>query len=360
MFLLILFLCFSWRKRNLQNQYYPRVMNLSKTWQRNRYSRQRVVNFELLTSSNIGSRSFHNEQFITEECIQKYEWQLWSFPSCNKMHEIDMKFISVIWINSGFWRDVWTVVEYDGKQKKVLKTLRYYHGFIHRNYERHRRESLAMERLNSSPYLVDLYAYCGNSAIFEYSEQGTLHEAIFSTSKETTKFVFNQKLEVAIQVAKAITHLHNFDVVHADISPSQFLFINGIYKLNDLNRCQFLRKRNSRYYNNSICGFYVSNNAGKLRSPEEYFYQEENEKIDVFSMGHIFYMLLTQQHPFHNFSFQEVYQKVKRGEKPFLTKELRNSLHPIDSTLRNAMEMCYVFDPKKRPSALDVLQYLMT
>ena len=40
------------------------------------------------------------------------------------------------------------------------------------------------------------------------------------------------------------------------------------------------------------CGFTVDSNPSVYRSPEEYSYKEETEKIDIFSMGNIFYTLL--------------------------------------------------------------------
>jgi serine/threonine protein kinase len=45
------------------------------------------------------------------------------------------------------------------------------HDVIPRNLERHRREALTMERLTSSPYVINLYAYCGNSILTEYASQ---------------------------------------------------------------------------------------------------------------------------------------------------------------------------------------------
>ena len=46
----------------------------------------------------------------------------------------------------------------------------------------------------------------------------------------------------------------------------------------------------------SPCGFYVGANPGKFRSPEEYSYKEEDEMIDVYSMGNIFYAILTGEY----------------------------------------------------------------
>ena len=56
-------------------------------------------------------------------------------------------------------------------------------------------------------------------------------------------------------------------MVHADIKAEQFVNIDGVYKLNDFNRC-----RSMRQYRNSAesggdgkpCGFEVGNNPGAV------------------------------------------------------------------------------------------------
>lgn len=49
--------------------------------------------------------------------------------------------------------------------------------------------------------------------------------------------------------------------VAADITPSQFIFIDGKWKMNDFNRCRFMRVSKE---DNSPCGFRVGANPGKV------------------------------------------------------------------------------------------------
>ena len=58
----------------------------------------------------------------------------------------------------------------------------------------------------------------------------------------------------------------------------------------EFHRCRFMRQYKE---DDSPCGFYVGANPGKSLSPEEYNYREEDEMIDVYSMGNIFYVILT-------------------------------------------------------------------
>ena len=61
------------------------------------------------------------------------------------------------------------------------------HKFAYRNYDRHRKDALASERLSKSPYVVDIYAYCSNSAIFEYGDKGDIDMRIWPYDKKAKK-----------------------------------------------------------------------------------------------------------------------------------------------------------------------------
>jgi hypothetical protein len=88
--------------------------------------------------------------------------------------------------------------------------------------------------------------------------------------------------------------VHNIDkegrasIAHTDISPSQFIQIDGIYKLNDFNRARFLRWNNET---DKACPYYVGKNPGKNRSPEEYEYKPQSEKVSIWLRSLFCYLL---------------------------------------------------------------------
>ena len=68
-------------------------------------------------------------------------------------------------IANGYWRDVWLLNKAAARfpldvdeEITVLKTLRYRHDFTDRNYDRHRKDALASERLSGSEHVVDIFA----------------------------------------------------------------------------------------------------------------------------------------------------------------------------------------------------------
>lgn len=306
-----------------------------------------------------------------KNCQVQHHWQLQTFPSCNLLHECDLvpkgtatvavsdannHFVKVV--AHGYWRDVWSIPDYHSQL--ALKTIRVEHDIDARNFDRNRRDAMASQRLTSSPYIVDIYGYCGNSGIYEYSTGGTVEELIWPDHGECTLSSLD-KLKVASQIAHGIAELHNSDkneipsISHTDITPSQFIWINGMYKLNDFNRCRFIPWHRDK---DEACFFEVGNNPGKYRSPEEYAYVPLSEKIDVFSMGTTFYSLLTEIEPYQHMGEAQAQKKFLSGNRPFIPQTILDSVDPNIVALRESISMSWTHNSSERSSAKDVANYL--
>jgi hypothetical protein len=92
----------------------------------------------------------------------------------------------------------------------------------------------------------------------------------------------------ATQAAIGLADLHNIDseghasIAHTDISPNQFIKVNGIFKLNDFNRARFIPF--STKGNSTSCLYRVGNNPGKNRAPEEYKLEPQSEKVRYYNL----------------------------------------------------------------------------
>lgn len=327
-----------------------------------------------------------------EECRFKYEWQEGSFPNCNVLHEFELGQLNdmlgrmkrnrlrlregdgndlVQYLSNGYWRDVWVLShrlppdETRSKEKEeltVLKTLRYEHDFTDRNYDRHRKDALASERMSGSPYVVDIFAYCQNTAIFEYGEGGDIDGKLWPYDEEQEEHVIAElssweKLDIAYQVACGIADLHDVEedhvasIAHTDITPSQFIFIDGKWKLNDFNRCRFMREHTK---DKSVCGFEVGSNPGKFRAPEEYAYEIETEKIDVYSMGNVFYTILSGMMPFEDVKTNKATKQVMAGKRPKMPSEVKESDDIAIKAILAATKKCWRQDPEERARASEI------
>eukprot|EP01082_Thalassiosira_pseudonana_P010726 g9901.t1.1.5e17418a g9901 g9901.t1 contig4:833293-834958(+) len=190
-------------------------------------------------------RIHEREPLETGSCIAKHDWQIGAYPNCNTLHEFELGALSAMhgrvmrnnrnvregdggeqvryWAH-GYWRDVWLVAKttrestrvQEEEEITVLKTLRYTHDFTDRNYDRHRKDALASERLSKSINVVDIYAYCSNSAIFEYGDGGDIDGKLWPYDKKQKKhYVADlssyEKIDLAFQIARAVADIHDVE-----------------------------------------------------------------------------------------------------------------------------------------------------
>ena len=238
-------------------------------------------------------------------------------------------------------------------------TVRIERDFLPEYYELHRRDALAMERLTFSPYVLDIYGYCGQSAINELADFGI--EGMSSLEKIARSFrgmediepVSKIKLQLASMVAAGVSHVHSIDhpdfpypvendsdddpnkdydgekkkrsllgdidggrakvtsnatLVHYDLNPRNIAVVRrGKPKLNDFNVAEFMTWDAE---NNRTCGFSGRFREPWWRAPEEmHFHMPSNytdhrpppapltEKIDIYSLGNILMEILTSHSP---------------------------------------------------------------
>jgi serine/threonine protein kinase len=245
---------------------------------------------------------------------------------------------------------------------RVIKTLRIdskSKKFDLRNFDRHRRDAVAMDQLTASPLIVDMYGYCSNSGLFDWAEGGDLSNIFDNNMTIPSK---DRLLMIAYNISMSIHDAHNIDdrgratIAHTDIKTDQFLFKDGYYRLSDFNRVRFLPFNQET---NSSCGFKVAKNGGNWRAPEEYAYGVETEKVDVYSLGNVLYFLLTKLDPWEDYGdSNSLYKKVMRGERPKIPKELLESDSIFDRSMIQAINLAWTHNAYERPSALEVAQRL--
>ena len=274
------------------------------------------------------------------------------------------------------------------------------HDFDDWTFHRQSRDAIVSERLTSSPRVTSIFAFCGNSGFFDFANGGSLTDRLeahwealddakneeeeeeeeergkqrIDDTKDERILDQRTKLSLAHDIAAALADLHDADgmrnahgdiisasMVHADLTTDQFIQIDGQWKLNDFNRCKFMR----RHRNTGIdgedgkpCGFLFGINPGKSRSPEEYNYQEETEKVDVYSLGNVFYTILTDEIPFDDVSSQQAMKDIKSGIRAKIPPRFLTSEDPVDIALRTMVEQTWRQEPAHRPRARELANYL--
>lgn len=222
------------------------------------------------------------------QCYPMAAWQTENHQTCNKVHEIDKA--GAKFINCGASRCT-LLVENDHHSKKhhhkamnnahyssskvVLKVTKLGNwGFVHTKYDMAIRDALALERLTSSPYTLDIYSSCAVSQLVEYSSGGNIHDLLKRSRLQErvggglpvddaqdrhiqfanpAQYLRHQlatpltKLKIAFQVSSAVAAMHALEehpnglpsMVHNDLCCHQFMLVNGVYKLGDFDWVTF-------------------------------------------------------------------------------------------------------------------------
>lgn len=254
------------------------------------------------------------------------------------------------------------------------------HDVSLRNLERHRREAITMERLTYSPHVVDLFAYCGNSIVTEFAPFD-LETALRRHNNNNNRDGWNwdnispplttplQKLELSLQAAMAVQALHENDIIHADLTSQQFLVFpspkNGtspILKINDFNRCRFFPhkiqtdgQKGSVHGKGTRCKVHIPSAPGLYRSPEEYELQALTPQIDIYSLGHVLFEIVTGTKPWKHMAGKRFRQTVQNGQ---LMKDV--GAETAGSALGGLIPQCYVVDPGHRSTARQLVDQLRT
>jgi serine/threonine protein kinase len=240
---------------------------------------------------------------------------------------------------------------------------RFEHNFEDAHFEHDRVDAVAMERLTSSKHVINIFGFCGHSVMTEYADGSRLGELVDKAKKKPL-----QRLRIARDIANGLADVHGIDgdgnatFIHLDINPANVVSVGGTLKLNDFN-IGIIPKWNET--SNEPCGFPAQYPNPQWRSPEE-AREEQNltEKVDVFSMGHIFFRMICGHEPWNKLepggrpSKEEVNEKVQTGILPFIPDSVMESDDPEVVAILEAMLGCYTFDPSKRPSARKVSRSL--
>lgn len=240
-------------------------------------------------------------------------------------------------------------------------------------FENNRVDALAMERLTASPYVIGIYGYCAMTVVQEFAGK-QIHEQPLGPW---------ESFDVAIQVAAGIRDIHyigNSDrpvMVHNDINLANILVADdGRPVLNDFNIAILLMEREVSD-SSEVCPFYSRFPNPQWRSPEEQVQSEEesrtnppivDEKIDIYAMGNVLFRLIAGGSPWKEKGAIKLSPEEKT--KVALAKRYNGTLpdvpshvnldQPVMKILYQAMQMCYRFNPRDRPTARELVDFLVT
>eukprot|EP00878_Enallax_costatus_P045942 GHUV01055484.1.p1 GENE.GHUV01055484.1~~GHUV01055484.1.p1 ORF type:complete len:298 (+),score=87.42 GHUV01055484.1:308-1201(+) len=146
-------------------------------------------------------------------------------------------------------------------------------------------------------------------------EDGDVFSKIRSRKAEGKYFTEAEVMDIFVQVASALLHIHSHKILHRDLKTQNiFLHSNGIVMLGDFGICKVLEKTEA--FATTVTGtpYYMA--------PEVCTNQPYTYKSDIWSLGCVLYELCTLTHAFAADSLLSLVYQIVRGSYPPIPAEL--------------------------------------
>jgi class 3 adenylate cyclase len=156
--------------------------------------------------------------------------------------------------------------------------------------------------------------------VMEYMPGGTLKQLIADKGVAP-----GYALRVLREMAWALATVHGMRIIHRDIKPENILLRNdGTAVLGDFGVARRLQKARHPDQMRYIVG------TPYFMSPEQALGEDEEEYADIYSMGAVFYNMLTGEKPYQGESLEEIVQQHLHAPVPRLPDQFRHLQFLLD------------------------------
>lgn len=230
-------------------------------------------------------------------------------------------------LGKGRFGQTYLVRDRTTKNVLVMKTLKNKNNFVQEN-------KLRFEVRNQC-----LLSYIGfnrkaNALYSEKAEHGNLQSVLKSNSADwdsTTKSL------CILDIVCAMKHLHQFEIVHRNLKPSNILCTNDMnFKVCDFREC------NTK---DLVEVLFDDLESVKFVAPEVMQFKPFTKSSDVYSFAMIFYLIINGSLP--NMKLSDLI----KGKRPRLPNNLPNFV-------KEMIERCWAVDPLSRPSFSEIWSVL--
>lgn len=202
---------------------------------------------------------------------------------------------------------------------------------------RFQREALSASSL-SHPTIVEMYDVGEDNGIYyivmEYIEGKTLKQLI----KKRGGLTLSEAIDIMLQITDGISQAHDSYIIHRDLKPQNIMIKeDGSIKITDFGIAMALNSTQLTQ-TNSVMG------SVHYLPPEQASGKGSTIRSDIYSMGILFYELLTGSLPFKGDNAVEIALKQMRDEIP----SVRKKNPTIPQSVENVILKATAKNPKNR------------
>lgn len=204
---------------------------------------------------------------------------------------------------------------------------------------RFQREALSASSL-SHPNIVEMYDVGEDNGIYyivmEYIEGKTLKQLI----KKRGALTLSEAIDIMLQITDGISQAHDSYIIHRDLKPQNIMIKeDGTIKITDFGIAMALNSTQLTQ-TNSVMG------SVHYLPPEQASGKGSTIRSDIYSMGILFYEILTGTLPFKGDNAVEIALKQMRDEIP----SVRKKNPAIPQSVENVILKATAKNPKNRYS----------
>ena len=202
---------------------------------------------------------------------------------------------------------------------------------------RFQREALAASSL-SNPNIVEVYDVGEDNGeyyiVMEYIEGKHLKQLI----KKRGKLSVSEAVDIVLQITEGLTVAHDSYIIHRDIKPQNIMVLeNGLVKITDFGIAMAMNSTQLTQ-TNSVMG------SVHYLPPEQASGKGSSLQSDIYSIGILFYELLTGKLPFKGENAVEIALKHLKESLPSIRDEVPN----IPQSVENIIIKATAKNPKNR------------
>ena len=255
----------------------------------------------------------------------------------NKGQKINDRYEVIRSIGEGGMANVYLAYDTILDRNVAVKVLRGDLSGDEKFVRRFQREALSASSL-AHPNIVEMYDVGEDNGVYfivmEYIEGKTLKQLL----KKRGTLTLSESIDIMLQLTDGMAHAHDSYIIHRDLKPQNIMIKDdGQIKITDFGIAMALNATQLTQ-TNSVMG------SVHYLPPEQASGKRCTTKSDIYSMGIIFYELLSGSLPFKGENAVEIALKHMRDPLPSLREE--NSAIP--QSVENIIRRATAKNPKNR------------